>query len=109
MRTAHYAGAGGLQLAADVWDGRREPYILFIPGGGQTRGAWRRTAVGMAAKGSPGGAPRAAFAVTCAWAPMSGITGIGTQRFMAHRSNVPLRACSPGWLRPPGRFADPRC
>ena len=51
MRTAHYAGAGGLQLAADVWDGRREPYILFIPGGGQTRGAWRRTAVGMAAKG----------------------------------------------------------
>ena len=51
MHTAHYAGAGGLQLAADVWDGRREPYILFIPGGGQTRGAWRRTAVGMAAKG----------------------------------------------------------
>ncbi len=51
MRIAHYAGAGGLTLAADVWDGRREPSILFLPGGGQTRRAWRRTAVGMAAKG----------------------------------------------------------
>jgi len=51
MHTAHYAGAGGLKLAADVWDGPREPGILFIPGGGQTRNAWRRTAAGMAAKG----------------------------------------------------------
>lgn len=51
MHTAHYAGAAGLTLAADVWDGPREPYIVFIPGGGQTRSAWRRTASGMAAKG----------------------------------------------------------
>lgn len=51
MHTAHYAGSGGIQLAADVWEGDRQPLILFLPGGGQTRFAWRRSADRLAAGG----------------------------------------------------------
>jgi pimeloyl-ACP methyl ester carboxylesterase len=51
VHTAHYAGAGGLKLMADVWHGHRNLIILFIPGAGQTRRAWRRTAGGMAGQG----------------------------------------------------------
>ncbi len=51
MRTALYEGGGALKLAADVWDGERNPVVLFVPGGGQTRLSWRRTAARLADRG----------------------------------------------------------
>jgi non-heme chloroperoxidase len=51
MHTAHYAGSGGINLAADVWEGERHPSVFFLPGGGQTRIAWRRSADSLAARG----------------------------------------------------------
>ena len=53
-RTEHrvdFAGAGGLRLAADVYGNSDDPPILFIPGGGQTRHAWRRAANTFAERG----------------------------------------------------------
>ena len=44
-------GAGGLRLAADVRGDPTMPSILFAPGAGQTRHAWRRTAEALAAEG----------------------------------------------------------
>jgi pimeloyl-ACP methyl ester carboxylesterase len=51
MHTAHYTGSGSIKLAADVWEGDRNPSVLFLPGGGQTRLAWRRTAGSLAGRG----------------------------------------------------------
>jgi non-heme chloroperoxidase len=51
MHTAHFAGSGGLTLAADVWAGDRSPGVLLLPGGGQSRLSWRRTAASLAARG----------------------------------------------------------
>lgn len=41
---AFFAGAGGLRLAADVLGDSRSPPVVFFPGAGQTRRAWRRAA-----------------------------------------------------------------
>lgn len=41
---------GGLQLAADLWDGGGHP-VVFLHGGGQTRHAWDKTAMLLRAAG----------------------------------------------------------
>jgi pimeloyl-ACP methyl ester carboxylesterase len=46
-----FAGTGGLRLAADVLGDSRHPPLVFIPGAGQTRRAWRRAAAIFAARG----------------------------------------------------------
>jgi pimeloyl-ACP methyl ester carboxylesterase len=43
-----FAGAGGLRLAADELGDPRRPAIVFAPGAGQTRRAWRRAAEALA-------------------------------------------------------------
>jgi pimeloyl-ACP methyl ester carboxylesterase len=43
--------AGGLRIAADVWGPADGPVVLLQHGGGQTRHAWRRTGVALAAAG----------------------------------------------------------
>ncbi|MBK8728848.1 MAG: alpha/beta hydrolase [Tetrasphaera sp.] len=42
--TRHFTGAGGLRLAADDWPGPtgKEPLVLFLHGGGQTRHSWKQ-------------------------------------------------------------------
>jgi non-heme chloroperoxidase len=44
---------GGVVLVGERWDrdGGREPAVVFLHGGGQTRHAWRRTAEGVASGG----------------------------------------------------------
>jgi pimeloyl-ACP methyl ester carboxylesterase len=51
MRDIAYLGAGGLRLAADAQGDAQNPPVVFIPGAGQTRHAWRRTAAIAAARG----------------------------------------------------------
>lgn len=46
-----FAGAGGLRLAADTWGDESHPAIVCLPGGGQTRHSWHRTAKSLAAQG----------------------------------------------------------
>jgi pimeloyl-ACP methyl ester carboxylesterase len=50
-RRVNFAGAGGLRLAADVLGNSKHPSIVFAPGAGQTRRAWRRTAGALALRG----------------------------------------------------------
>ena len=49
MHSIDYPGTGGLRLTADVLGNLRDPPIVFLPGAGQTRHAWRR-AVAVAAE-----------------------------------------------------------
>ena len=46
-----FSGAGGLRLAADAWGDESRPAIVCLPGGGQTRHSWHRTAKSLAARG----------------------------------------------------------
>jgi pimeloyl-ACP methyl ester carboxylesterase len=49
--TIEFAGAGGLRLAADCWGDESRPAIVCLPGGGQTRHSWHRTAKSLTAQG----------------------------------------------------------
>ena len=44
-------GAEGLRIAGDSWGDPRNPLVLLLHGGGQTRHAWRSTAKNLAAAG----------------------------------------------------------
>ncbi|MFW5925717.1 MAG: alpha/beta fold hydrolase [Myxococcota bacterium] len=46
-----FEGAGGLRLRADAWGDPSRPPVLFLHGGGQTRGAWGSTARRVAQHG----------------------------------------------------------
>lgn len=46
-----FIGAGGLRLAADTWGDESRPAIVCLPGGGQTRHSWNRTAKSLTAQG----------------------------------------------------------
>jgi pimeloyl-ACP methyl ester carboxylesterase len=46
-----FDGAGGVRLRADTWGEPAAPPVLFLHGGGQTRGAWGETARTVAAEG----------------------------------------------------------
>ena len=48
---ADFTGSGGLRLAAEVLGDPRAPAIVFSPGAGQTRHAWRRAAEVFAMRG----------------------------------------------------------
>ena len=50
-RRLQFVGAGGLALVADAWGREGDPPVLLLHGGGQTRHAWRSTAVRLAAAG----------------------------------------------------------
>jgi pimeloyl-ACP methyl ester carboxylesterase len=50
-RRVDITGVGGLRLAADVRGDPKMPAIVFAPGAGQTRHAWRRAAEALAAQG----------------------------------------------------------
>ena len=45
-----FRGAENNAIVGSLWDGGGQP-VLFLPGGGQTRHAWQRTAEHLAAKG----------------------------------------------------------
>lgn len=49
--TIEFAAAGGLRLVADGWGDASQPAIVCLPGGGQTRHSWHRTAKSLAAQG----------------------------------------------------------
>jgi len=49
-RPARFRGAGGITLVADDWGAPRDPTVLLLHGGGQTRHAWRATAPTLAAE-----------------------------------------------------------
>ena len=51
MRPREFAGANGIRLAADVYGEVDRPSIVCLPGAGQTRHAWRRTALRLASLG----------------------------------------------------------
>jgi pimeloyl-ACP methyl ester carboxylesterase len=44
VRRADFRGAGDIVLAADAFGRAEDPCIVLLPGGGQTRFAWRRSA-----------------------------------------------------------------
>ncbi len=46
-----FDGAGGVRLAADVFGSDSDAPIVFLPGGGQRRSSWRRTAERIAQTG----------------------------------------------------------
>lgn len=47
----HFEGASGVRLVADAWGDPAATPVLFLHGGGQTRGAWGGTAEAVAARG----------------------------------------------------------
>lgn len=51
MRPTEFEGANGVRLAADVYGETGRPSIVCMPGAGQTRYAWRRTALRLASLG----------------------------------------------------------
>lgn len=51
VHTGHYEGAGGVTLVADHRGDPREPAVLFLHGGGQTRHSWDGSARALAARG----------------------------------------------------------
>jgi non-heme chloroperoxidase len=51
VRPREFAGANGVRLAADVYGVAGRPSIVCLPGAGQTRHAWRRTALRLASLG----------------------------------------------------------
>jgi non-heme chloroperoxidase len=51
MNEVSFAGWGGLRLAAEVWGANDADPVLLAHGGGQSRLAWRETAVRLAAAG----------------------------------------------------------
>jgi len=51
VRPREFAGANGVRLAADVYGEAGRPSIVCFPGAGQTRHAWRRTALRLASLG----------------------------------------------------------
>ena len=46
-----FTGAGGLRLAADTWGDVSRSAIVCLPGGGQTRHSWHRTAKSLTTRG----------------------------------------------------------
>jgi pimeloyl-ACP methyl ester carboxylesterase len=51
VRRADFRGAGDIVLAADAFGRDDDPCIILLPGGGQTRFAWRRSAGVLAQSG----------------------------------------------------------
>jgi pimeloyl-ACP methyl ester carboxylesterase len=51
VRRANFRGAGDIVLAADAFGRVEDPCIVLLPGGGQTRFAWRRSAEAFAQSG----------------------------------------------------------
>ena len=51
MQLRHYAGVGGVSLAADVGGDPARPPVILMHGGGQTRHAWARAARELIAEG----------------------------------------------------------
>ena len=51
VRRADFRGAGDIVLAADVFGRADDPCVVLLPGGGQTRFAWRRSAEVLAQAG----------------------------------------------------------
>jgi pimeloyl-ACP methyl ester carboxylesterase len=51
VRSREFAGAKDVRLAADVYGEAGRPAIVCFPGAGQTRHAWRRTALRLASLG----------------------------------------------------------
>jgi pimeloyl-ACP methyl ester carboxylesterase len=51
VRRADFRGANDIVLAADAFGRVRDPCIILLPGGGQTRFAWRRSAEAFAQSG----------------------------------------------------------
>jgi pimeloyl-ACP methyl ester carboxylesterase len=51
VRAKVFEGANGVRLAADVYGEAGRPSIVCFPGAGQTRHAWRRTALRLASLG----------------------------------------------------------
>jgi pimeloyl-ACP methyl ester carboxylesterase len=51
VRRADFRGAGDIVLAADAFGRVEDPCIILLPGGGQTRSAWRRSAEAFARSG----------------------------------------------------------
>jgi len=51
VRRADFRGAGDIVLAADAFGRADDPCIILLPGGGQTRFAWRRSAGVLAQHG----------------------------------------------------------
>ena len=51
MRPREFEGANGVRLAADVYGEAGSPSVVCFPGAGQTRHAWRRTALRLASLG----------------------------------------------------------
>jgi non-heme chloroperoxidase len=51
VRRAEFRGAGDILLAADAFGRAEDPCIVLLPGGGQTRFAWRRSAETFAKRG----------------------------------------------------------
>jgi pimeloyl-ACP methyl ester carboxylesterase len=51
LRRSDFRGAGDIVLAADAFGRVDDPCIILLPGGGQTRFAWRRSAQAFAQKG----------------------------------------------------------
>jgi non-heme chloroperoxidase len=51
MESAYFVGTDGLRLAADTLGHSGQPAVVLLPGAGQTRFAWRRTALALAHAG----------------------------------------------------------
>ena len=51
MRLSEFAGAGGIRLVADSLGDEHRPAIVCLPGGGQTRHSWHRSAKTLVAQG----------------------------------------------------------
>jgi pimeloyl-ACP methyl ester carboxylesterase len=51
VRRSDFRGAGDIVLAADAFGRPDDPCIILLPGGGQTRSAWRRSAERFAQSG----------------------------------------------------------
>src|SRR5580692_1935547 len=51
VRRADFRGAGDIVLAADAFGRLEDPCIILLPGGGQTRFAWRHSAEAFARSG----------------------------------------------------------
>jgi pimeloyl-ACP methyl ester carboxylesterase len=51
VRRADFRGAGDIVLAADAFGRVQDPCIILLPGGGQTRFAWRQSAAAFAQSG----------------------------------------------------------